>query len=345
MKPTMADRFIAAKLSFSNIGKMMQAVQRKTRLAEKFVFDAQASARVGTVLRDVPELLVEQIQFARPPFDLCWIEYDVDVIFATLNPTRAIEPDESRDVRIGILIEHHRMIVVSEDVQGRFGIMPAIYHLNTEWPVEEQLALAQQFGTSRMGIDYWLWGSVAPKLIEMGRHDYLRTLRDTNRVEWLLAIPPERANAVYNGTIGDFKNHVGVLLMLNQPALTQYVEVPRGRGWVGNKPKPFMAHRVVHVALDPVPQLRRISAAEGAGSVRRRHRVRGHYCINERARSGGCIHQWQAAGEAWQSVAVKVGDDPERWVCALCQGRRWWRADHARGDATIGWVNHTYKVD
>jgi hypothetical protein len=343
-RSTMADRFTASKLSFPDIAQTVRSVQHKTRLAEKFVFDAEASARVATVLRDVPELLVEQIQFARPPFDLCWIEYDVDVIFAVLNPDRTIEPDETRDVHIGLLIEHHRMTVVSEDMRGRFGIMPAIYHLNTEWPLEEQLALAAQFGTSRMGIDFWLWGSLAPKLIEAGKQDYLRALRDTNRVEWLLPIPPSKAASVYNGTIGDFKNHVAMLLMLNQPACTQYAEVPRGRGWIGNKPKPFMAHRTVHVALDPVPHIRQFGAGTG-GSVRRRHRVRGHYCTNLAARSGGCIHQWQAAGAEWKLIAVKVGDDPERWVCAACGGRRWWRADHARGDASIGWVNHTYKVD
>ena len=90
MKPTMADRFIAAKLSFSNIGKMMQAVQRKTRLAEKFVFDArsQRPRRNGVARR---ARTVGRTNSVRPPapFDLCWIEYDVDVIFATLNPMRA----------------------------------------------------------------------------------------------------------------------------------------------------------------------------------------------------------------------------------------------------------------
>jgi len=133
--------------------------------------------------------------------------------------------------------------------------------------------------------------------------------------------------------------------MLNQPALTKYVEVPRGRGWISHKPKPYMAHRTVHVAMDPVPLVRQFSHGVGEGGVRRRHPVRGHYCTNLHARSGGCIHQWQAAGEEWTPVAVAVGDDPQRWVCSVCQGRRWWRADHARGDASVGWVNHTYRVD
>ena len=340
-EPTMADRFVNAKLSFPDVASTVRAAQHKARLAERFVFDRDASARVATVLRDVPELLVEQIQFARPPFDLCWIEYNVEVIFEMLNPDYIKEEDSTRDVHIGLLIEHHRMVVVSEGADGRFAIMPVIYHLNTEWPVEEQLAFASQLTVSRMGIDYWLWGAVAPRLPQ----EHLRVLRDTNRVELLLPIPPSRSAAVYNGTVGDFKNHVAILLMLNQPSLTKYVAVERTRGWIGHKPKPYMAHREVRVALDPVPRIRQFSHGEGEERLRRRHRVRGHYCTNARARSGGCIHQWQAVGAEWKPVAVAVGDDPERWVCDVCGGKRWWRADHARGDASVGWVDHTYRVD
>jgi len=344
-EPTMADRFVAAKLSFPDIHRTVQYTQHKARLAEKFVFDKEASARVATVLRDVPELLVEQIQFARPPFDLCWIEYDTNAIFDILNPDYPGVLDPTRDAHLGLLIEHHRIIVVCEDMHGRFGFMPIVYHLNTRWKLEEQLAFAGQLGTSRLGIDYWLWGAAAPKLLANGKQEYLQALRATNRAEMLLPVPPDKAAAVYGGTIGDFKNHIAILLMLNQPALTKYVEVPRGRGWISHRPKPYMTHRTVHVALDPVPLVRQFSHGVGEGGVRRRHPVRGHYCTNLRARSGGCIHQWQAAGEEWTPVAVAVGDDPQRWVCSVCQGRRWWRADHARGDAGIGWVNHTYKVD
>jgi len=344
-EPTMADRFVAAKLSFPTMTRFARDAQHKARLAEKFVFDTEASARVGIVLRDVPELLVEQIQFARPPFDLCWIEYDVETIFNMLNPDRVWTSDDTRDMRLGLLIEHHRMVVVAEDAQGRFGFMPMVYHLNTEWKLDEQLVFAEQLGVSRIGIDLWLWGAAAPKLIANGKREYLRVLRDTNRAELLLPVPPDKAVALHNGTVGDFKNHVGMLLMLNQPSLTQYALVPRTRGWIGHRPKPYMAHREVRVASDPVPRVRQLSHGGGEGSLRRRHRVRGHYCTNAQARSGGCIHQWQAAGAEWKPVAVAVGDDPERWVCDVCGGRRWWRADHARGDAGLGWVEHTYRVD
>src|SRR4051812_47582333 len=90
--PTLADLFITHAENNKVLEHMLakrqftKAVKRKVQLAEKFIFDREASERVGTVLRDVPELLVEQIQFARPPFDLCWIEYDSDIIFEILNP-------------------------------------------------------------------------------------------------------------------------------------------------------------------------------------------------------------------------------------------------------------------
>lgn len=334
-EPTLADLFMA--------GNARPSLKNEVRLSEKFVFDREASERVGRVVSEVPELLVEQIQFARPPFDRCWIEYDVDSLYRMLNPVQS--EDMTRDRRVGLLIRHHKIAIVSEDMKGNLGVVPIIYHLNTEWPVDEQIKFAETFRISRLGIDYWMWGAAANKL-RVTNPEYLRVLRDTNKAKflWPGEISDKMASVMLNGTIGDFKNHVAVLLMLNQPAMTQYVEVPRTRGWMGNKVKPYMAHRVVRVELDPVAVLRQFSHGEGSGSVRRRHRVRGHYCHSVVARQAACDHQWVAVGAEWTPVRVEVGDDPERWVCGGCGGRRWWREAHARGDAGVGWIDHSYEV-
>lgn len=355
-EPTLADRFTAGHTAritstlrpedHAELIRQTKSAQRKTFSAEKFVFDRAASERVGIVLRDVPELLVEQIQFARPPFDLCWIEYDSDAIYRVLNPHAPLSDDETRDRRVGILIDHHRITVVSESFNGRFGVMPCAYHLNTEWPFAEQTQFSEQLRVSRRGIDYWLWGSVAPYLVKTGKQDYLRALRDTNKAELLFNVTPTDAAAtrLYNSTIGDFKNHVAVLLLLNQPSVTQYIRVPQMRGLIGRRPRPYMAYNTVRVALDPVPQIRRLGEGGGTGDLRRRHRVRGHYCHNDKARRGGCIHDWHAADAAWTPVTVRIGDDPEHWVCPICGGHRWWRAQHERGDASKGYVDHEYTV-
>ena len=114
-EPTLADLFMTSNAR--------PVLKNRARLAEKFVFDGEASERVGRVLLEVPELLVEQIQFARPPFDLCWIEYETDPIYRLLNPDNWNPDDTTRDYRVGLLIEHNDILVVSEDMRGRLGVM------------------------------------------------------------------------------------------------------------------------------------------------------------------------------------------------------------------------------
>lgn len=72
--PIFADHFIANKMHVQD-GHDVCALQARVRRAERLVFDTQAIVRVGQVIHDIPELLIEQIQFARAPFDLCWIEF------------------------------------------------------------------------------------------------------------------------------------------------------------------------------------------------------------------------------------------------------------------------------
>jgi hypothetical protein len=356
----LADRFAAMSLSgmrgrgSDKILRAAEYAQAKVRVAEKFVFDPEASHRVGTVIRDIPDLLVEQIQFARAPFDLCWIEYDVEQIFKVLNPTDTNPNDATQDKLLGILVNHNRIVEVIEDIRGHIGFLPFVYHLNTEWLIPDQLRFCEMMGVSRLGIDHWLWGSVANKFRDQGKQDYLRLLRDTTMVEPLL--PSEATDdkqqmaLMLHGTTGDFKNHLAVLLLLNQPSVTQYIRIPPTRGWIGNKPKPFMAHNTVRVALDPIPNIVLLSEGHGEGDLRRRHRVRGHYCQNEAARTAArhrnCIHEWQAASEEWEIVAGSDEPMPDsdinHWICSGCHGRRWWRAQHERGDASKGFIDHTH---
>jgi hypothetical protein len=357
-RTTRADRF-AAKPFSQIVGPKMRWTEKMVRdarwahntvrSAEKFVFDRAASERVGIVLRDIPELLVEQIQFARAPFDLCWIEYDSDVIFDVLNELDLKDvSDKQRDLYVGILIRHNRILVVVESSDGFIGVMPWAYHLNTEWPLEEQLEFSQRAGVSRLGIDSWLWGSIANKFRAQGKTDYLRVLRDTTMVEPLIPpVQPDKLANVLQQSNGDFKNHLAMILLLNQPSVTQYVRVPQSRGWIGNKPKPYMAYNNITMALDPVPKIIALGAGTGEEDLRRRHRVRGHYCHNDAAKQAAkhqsCIHEWQAADEEWELVGDNrmLSNDIDHWICAVCRGRRWWRAQHERGDASKGYVDHT----
>ena len=358
-EPILADLFIAhdATKGTSSIKSpidqiaFIKGVQQRVRFAEKFVFDPGASERVGLVLRDIPELLIEQIQFARPPFERCWIEYEFDPIFDLLNPDKSNPIDQSRDKKIGMLIDHNRIIVVTLTHAHELAILPFAYNLNTEWALKDQLEFCGKLKISRLQIDLWLWGALGAKFLNEGKINYLRVLRDTNMAELLIdqELSFEHASRMIASTMGDFKNHMAILLMLNQPALTQYVKVPSTRGWIRHKPRPFMSYNTIHMALDAVPKIRKMyDSKEGPGNLRRRHRVRGHYCHNEAARKAlihhTCIHDWQPTDDEWTPIKSEVGDDVEHWFCANCSGKRWWREEHRRGHYSEGEIKHTYEV-
>jgi hypothetical protein len=67
---------------------------------------------------------------------------------------------------------------------------------------------------------------------------------------------------------------------------------------------------------------------------RRRHPVRGSWCharTGERAGNPNCHHEFDTT-------------DPLRQKCTRCGATRWWRAEHERGDAGLGYVTHDYDV-
>jgi hypothetical protein len=325
----------------------LRAVQARIRRAERMVFDTAASQRVGAVLRDIPELLIEQIQFARAPFDLCFIEYKSDVVWEAVSGYESNKDDRTSDEVVGLLIDHNRVSVFSRTYGGRYSMLPWVYHMNTEWPLQDQLRFCEAAGISRLGIDMWLWGGTANHFMARGQLDRLRVLRDTTMVEFLYPLANYKNRKIFHSTNGDYKNIVALLLMLNQPRVTQYLHVPPRRGWIGNKPKPFLSHHNVTVSLDA--QARVIVLSEkGEGELRRRHRVRGHYCHDQTARDyariAGCVHEWQPMDEDWEPWPDAPLDEREHWKCRVCDGKRWWRIAHERGAEEKGYVEHQYQV-
>lgn len=345
-KPTLADLFVATPphkmaVPVSLGGKGLAALQSQTRRAEKMVFDESASIRVGELLRDVPEVLVEQAESARPPFNLMWIEYDVAAVWETLTG-RSNQGDSTADDVVGLLIDHDRVNVVSLAKNGGIGILPFTYTLHVEWPLPDQLRFAEALGTSRIGIDRWLWGSVSNHFVQHGRDEYMRRLRDANMVEFLDKldeIPPGDRHYLLEASAGDFKNVIALLLLLNQPRLTEYVHVPARRGWIRQSQRPYMAHHVVNVSLEATKLLQNVGDGAPSELRRRRHLVRGHYCHDETARDyariAGCVHDWRSAHPNWAPWPDAPLDEREHWTCRSCGGKRWWRVQHERGDGDI----------
>lgn len=343
-KPTLADRFTASRIVSTNnlvAPAVATALQTKIRSARRFVFDAAASERVATVVRDIPELIVRESQLARAPFDMTWIEYDARAYWLTVTQQHHV--DMTSDIRVGFLVDHNRVSVIAEGQDG-CGVFPFAYHLNTEWPPEDQARFCHQMGILPPEIDFWLWGSSANRFIERGETSLLRKLRDHNMAECTMA-PRYNASNLLDGGSGDLRTILALLLMLNRPSVVSYRNaLPAARGWIGNKMRPFMSHTTVSVSLDPVSTLRLIGTSAGDSVSRRRHEVRGHYCHDKTARDymliAGCMHDWQACDEEWTPWLNAPLDDVNHWICRVCSGKRWWRKDHERGSAEVGFVEH-----
>lgn len=96
----------------------------------------------------------------------------------------------------------------------------------------------------------------------------------------------------------------------------------------------YAAHSVVTLNLSSLP-VQRIKEGTPHGPVRA-HEVRGHW-VNYN-RNPHCDHMWT------QMAPEVPGDERERWHCGHCGQRRTWRKSFQRGDASLGYVTHEYRV-
>lgn len=133
---------------------------------------------------------------------------------------------------------------------------------------------------------------------------------------------------------GDPKLIIAALALIN--ANDRIVEIGEpvadiGSTFAGGRILKYMAQRTVHLKL-PFKQCRRMLRALAYKIRRRRHEVMGHWCSSHRDGDTTCAHQYDDI-------------DPVRKMCKLCKHRIWYRKEHARGDASIGFVRHEYEVE
>lgn len=87
----------------------MAAVWAQKINAKRFIFDKEASERIGEMMRFHLDLLVDNIEFARPPFPTTYVEVDLRAIWDGWRPTQKYEVDG--DERLGFLIHHGTVLM------------------------------------------------------------------------------------------------------------------------------------------------------------------------------------------------------------------------------------------
>ncbi len=342
-EPTLADRILSVDATKLRDSGWNAERQRRLVFAKKFVLDAQAATYIGRMLRDHPRIVSDANDFAQRPFEHMWIEMPFKGFYEAITG-RPADPDG--DQRVGYLFDGPVVnVAAGAGTMATSGFIPSEYILNRPMSVEDQCKLCDLLQISRLGIDLMLWGESAHAFGNQGATwdaEGLRSLRTnhTMRIKQVEGLSPERMRVAIDGSAGDLRNIIGLLLFLNRTADIQTVrEEGMSHGMINRKPRPLMPHRVISLRVNPMPRLIKL-AADHDHIMRRLHDVRGHYCHDRLARAG-CQHGSELGGdfgEAWTEY------EPLRWKCQDCGGKRWWRHEHSRGTAEVGVSTQSYAV-
>jgi len=322
-----------------------------TSAAKRFVLDDQATQYFGETMREVPEAIAYAQEFAIPAFEHMWVELRSDILYTAVTGLPADHRKNVYDVHLAFFyVGPNVYTIVAERGNDKApSLCPIYYRMNQPMTPEEELEFCERYDTSRLGIDAFMWGNASDKFLQQRRaaaqaglphfdHDALKMLRANHSVGNLV---PKRYDlnfrTLMESCAGDLRNCIGLLLFLNRTSKTQYItDVGPTRQVYRLQPRNFVSYRSISVHLSPVPAIRKM--LENAGEHwRRRHDVRGHFCLSKHAREHetttclGGLHDW-----------IEVGVN--QWRCATCTGLKWWRKAHQRGHIETGLVQADYSV-
>ena len=134
--------------------------------------------------------------------------------------------------------------------------------------------------------------------------------------------------------IGVVRRVWALLATIDNLPITRNV-VRQSRGFLGRgQIRKFLNHTTITLNI-PAHKDTRVLARKMIAIVhRKRHEVRGHWREDFRHPTGKCNpHVWEP-----------VGDNVDLIECDLCHGRQIYVHKHERGDASLGYVTHDYKL-
>lgn len=295
-------------------------VQALAPRARQFIFDEGASRLVGEFIRDCPDILVDQMQFARQPYDITYIEVDITALYDAMGK-RTISLGE-KDWKVGFLAYGGTVyVLINSRERPEAAIAPTCVFDYEYRPVAAD-PLSDDSKT--------LLGSTWNALSEAQRSAFAQRFNVGFLAE---EIARDKALEIMLPAIaGEARVYVACLLFLYQRRhLTLTDHGPR-RTLSKGRQRVYMAHTTVTIHLSQYLEVKSDLTAAHERSAPRRHEVRTHY--KHRQLTAGCVHEWARADDA----------DNEQWRCTACAGLRWLCRSHLRGDGTIGFVTKHYEV-
>lgn len=339
--------------------------------ARRYIFDLGASERIGEMMRDCVDLMVDNIEFARTPYPTCYFEFDSTAMWRGWRPEQPAQL-ETRDTRVGYLVHDGSVIVIATGTRPnthRDKSLPTdlvcgmSFRINrpqsqpysklTGLPdhLAEQVKNGYVFGGQRgydkpgdAAFDHfdertWVF---LPELPGAWTHTQVSAHFDV--MPALQNTPPAMMTKMSFLGGGDPLTLTTMLLLLNQP--TKYVGLTTMEGRRGiykGKLKSFKEHHVVSLHLDKSQHVRRMfHVSDRASPIM--HDVGGHW--KHYNKSEWCNHHKEDGRQAWEPVGPELteGGDFKRYWCALCLQRRTWVEKFERGDAERGVTTKDYHV-
>lgn len=348
-EPLLLDAFLAKKvIAGEPLSKWAGRLQDRLQDAKVFVLDKQAAIYAAQFIKNHPEAIATDQEFAIPPFDRMYVELPFEAFFNELG-SKGFFDAPNADTEVGYFFDGPDCFVMSQarNLQGREGsplCLPIVYHRNKPFTVEAELAMAEAMQTSRIGIDGMLWGSSLQRFHEAAS-PMARALRENHSFEWWPEVrgvlKPNELDHLAKVSAGDMRNIIALTLFLNRTREVRIEDtVPPAMGFVGNKLKPYVKHNIVRIKLDPKPMLARVYAH--TGTQRREHDCRGHFCHDKVARASG--HHVGALPGTEKHPAHWTEYGVNQWRCLVCGGKRWHRKEHKRGHKEVGKVKKVYEV-
>lgn len=372
-RPLLIDQFLAeppGRIVHGNKQdeRTLSAVRAHLREAKIFRLDNKAAIYAAEFIRDYPEAIAHDQEFAIPCFPRMYIELPYPDFYATLGGQNVHDPLLG-DTDVGYFIDGPCAYVMSRIRDSETlrlsgspaaGMMPIRYRLNKPFTVEEEQAVCEKVGVTRIGIDLLYWGSsfniswkTTTKIndaIRNGNPDVEFTgpreaslLRANHSFEqWYGFEAKNVLPDIFKSSAGDLRNIIALILFLNRTRDIRFDEpIPPKQGWIGPRPATLVRHHVVRIKLDPKPML--IKTYGGSGAWRRRHEVKGHFCHDAKAREARHhIVPYQSDGIHHEPRWMEY--DINQWRCLTCGGKRWHRKAHARGHKEKGHIETKYEV-
>ena len=327
--------------------RKIEVVQARLRNAKVFKFDEDAAIYAAQMMRDYPEAIAHDVDFAIPPFQQMYIEYPFPKFYEILTPegirVRDPLPLEDQDADVGYFYDGPRVYVMSRttnknDAQGM--VLPLRFRLNQPFTFQEEVEVSKTLQGSRLTLDAFFWGSCYPKLIERKDNASMRALRERHSCEvWYgkhtLFEPKDLMTHLLYTNAGDMRSIIAFILFLNRTRDMQIVDdIPPAPGFVRAKPRTLTRYNLIHIKLDPGPMLKRVFKSRATGGWRREHDVRGHWCHDRTYHANGKPHEHDLRETHHQY-----------WKCLKCGGCKWWRKEHHRGRKDLGQVRTVYEVE